>query len=103
MDHTLIRGQSLYDGEQYLKDEPAALLIAGERILCLGREALAAADADVNVIDCPGQTLMPGMIDCHNHLSLDPELPNYLLGMNDPLPELTLRAVQTMKSIEDVL
>ncbi len=97
MDHTLIRGQSLYDGEKYLKDEPAALLIAGERILSLGREALAAADADVKVIDCPGQTLMPGMIDCHNHLSLDPELPNYLLCMNDPLPELTLRAVQTME------
>ena len=98
MGHTLIRGQALYNGEQYLKDEPAALLISGERILSLGREALAATDADVNVIECPGQTLMPGMIDCHNHLSLDPRLPDYLLGMNDPLPELTLRAVQTMEA-----
>jgi len=97
VDHTLIRGQSLYDGEKYLKDEPAALLISGDRILSLGREALTAADEAVTVIDCSGQTLMPGMIDCHNHLSLDPSLPNYLLGMNDPLPELTLRAVQTMR------
>lgn len=27
---------------------------------------------------------LPGLIDCHNHLSLDPTLDNYLHRMNDP-------------------
>jgi imidazolonepropionase-like amidohydrolase len=93
----LIRGQALYDGDKFLKDAPAALLMSGERILSLGREAEAAADRAVEVIECPGQTLMPGMIDCHNHLSLDPCLPDYLLRMNDPLPQLTIRAVRSME------
>jgi imidazolonepropionase-like amidohydrolase len=39
---------------------------------------------------------MPGLIDCHNHLSLDPTLDNYLYRMNDSIPELTLRASTTM-------
>ncbi|MCB2145292.1 MAG: amidohydrolase family protein [Deltaproteobacteria bacterium] len=97
MDTKLIRGKTLYDGEKYLKGEPATLMIAGDRILSVGRDAEDAADQAGSVIDCSGQTLMPGMIDCHNHLSLDPGLPDYLLRMNDPLPELTLRAVHTME------
>ena len=47
-------------------------------------------------MDCTGQTLLPGLIDCHNHLSLDPTLDNYLLRMTDSIPELTLRALKTM-------
>lgn len=97
MERLLVRGQALYDGEGYLKDAPASLLVSGGRILGLGRDAEAAAGPEVAVLECPGQTLMPGLIDCHNHLSLDPTLPDYLLRMNDPLPELTLRAVPLMK------
>ena len=40
-----------------------------------------------SVLDCGGQTLLPGLIDCHNHLSLDPRLENYLYRMNDPIPD----------------
>lgn len=97
MDTKLVRGRALFDGEGYLKDAPATLLVSGGRILALGRDAEAAAGPEVRVLDCPGQTLMPGLIDCHNHLSLDPSLPDYLLRMNDPVPELTLRAVPLME------
>jgi len=51
----------------------------------------------LEVWDFGDQTLLPGLIDCHNHLSLDPTLDNYLYRMNDPLPELTIRAVSSMK------
>ena len=49
------------------------------------------------MLDCCDQTLLPGLIDCHNHLSLDPRLENYLYRMEDPIPALTLRACETMK------
>ncbi|MCF8106417.1 MAG: amidohydrolase family protein [Desulfohalobiaceae bacterium] len=98
MDRKLIKGGNLYAGQRYLSDQPAAVFVVDERIEALGQEALNAAESDdVQVFDCPDQTLMPGLIDCHTHLSLDPDLPDYLLRMQDPIPELTLRAVQTMK------
>ena len=93
----LLKGRALHDGDDCLRGEPAAVLIEGERILALGKRAVESAPSGVKVLDCPGQTLMPGMIDCHNHLSLDPALPDYLLRMRDSVPELTLRAVRTMR------
>ena len=77
--------------------EGGAVLIEGDKISAVGKKADFTVDADTEVIDCAGQVLMPGLIDCHNHLSLDTRLKDHLLRMNDPLPELTLRAVETMK------
>jgi imidazolonepropionase-like amidohydrolase len=96
MGKTLVRGSSLIDGTGGPAIEPPALLIDGGRIEALGREAEGRASEADRLIDCQGQTLLPGLIDCHNHLSLDPTLPNYLYRMNDSLPELTLRAVVNM-------
>jgi len=74
-----------------------AVLIENDQISAVGKSADFTVDTDTEVIDCSGQVLMPGLIDCHNHLSLDTRLKDHLLRMNDPLPELTLRAVETMK------
>jgi imidazolonepropionase-like amidohydrolase len=41
-------------------------------------------------------TLMPGLIDSHTHLSMDPTMENYLDHMDDPVTELMLRAVAMM-------
>jgi imidazolonepropionase-like amidohydrolase len=96
MKKILIKGAALFLGVGDCLTQPAAVLICDGRIEAAGREAeRQAADAD-EVIACKGQTLLPGLIDCHNHLSLDPTLDNYLFRMNDPVPELTIRAVRTM-------
>ena len=76
--------------------EGGAVLIENDQISAVGKFADFTVDADTEVIDCTGQVLMPGLIDCHNHLSLDTRLENYLLRMKDSIPELTLRAVETM-------
>lgn len=68
----------------------------GERILAVGREEAMDTAGVVQTVNCGDQTLLPGLIDCHNHLSLDPTLDNYLYRMNDSIPELTLRATTTM-------
>ncbi|UCD82860.1 MAG: amidohydrolase family protein, partial [Desulfobacterales bacterium] len=96
MKKILIKGTALFLGTEDCLTQPAAVLIRNGRIEAAGLEAeRREADAD-EVIECQGQTLLPGLIDCHNHLSLDPTLDNYLFRMKDPIPELTIRAVQTM-------
>jgi imidazolonepropionase-like amidohydrolase len=96
MKETLIKGGLVIDGKGNPPIERGAILLEGERILGVGKEEEFKGKANIHVHDCSDQTLLPGLIDCHNHLSLDPTLDNYLYRMNDSIPELTLRATATM-------
>ncbi len=97
MGKTLMKGGLVIGGTGRPPIDKGAILIDGERIIRLGKEEEVKERADVHVLDCSDQTLLPGLIDCHNHLSLDPRLENYLYRMADPIPTLTLRAWETMK------
>jgi len=94
---TLIKGRLVIDGMGNPPIERGAILVEGERILRVGKEEEFKGEANIHVLDCSDQTLLPGLIDCHNHLSLDPRLDNYLYRMADPIPALTLRACESMK------
>jgi imidazolonepropionase-like amidohydrolase len=48
------------------------VLVEGDRITAVGPEATVRAPAGAAVIDLPGATLMPGMMDLHSHLLLHP-------------------------------
>jgi imidazolonepropionase-like amidohydrolase len=50
-----------------------AVLIAGGRIIKVGPADQIAPPAGVMVIDLGAATLLPGLIDCHVHLTSDPE------------------------------
>lgn len=49
-----------------------AVLVDGERIKAVGPASAIAAPADAEVIELPGQTLIPGLMDIHSHLLLHP-------------------------------
>jgi imidazolonepropionase-like amidohydrolase len=93
---TLIRGGLVIDGTGAPPIDKGVILIEGQRIIGVGKEEEFREKVDVHVLDCSDQTLLPGLIDCHNHLSLDPTLEDYLYRMNDSIPELTLRATTSM-------
>lgn len=52
---------------------------------------------DYELIDYGNSVLMPGFIDCHNHLALDARLENHLIKMNDPEFNHIMRALITME------
>jgi imidazolonepropionase-like amidohydrolase len=62
---------------KYVADH--GVLIEGERIKAVGpAAALAGQNKDVKLIDLGSATLLPGLIDCHTHVTFD----TYHLGYN---------------------
>lgn len=57
-----------------------------------------AADlGDGDVVDLGARTLMPGMIECHNHVCMDARLPGHLEMMNGNECELTVTGVKALR------
>ena len=72
-----IRAARLLDVKTGAFIEDAVVLIKGERIAAVGAGLL--IPSGTNVIDLGSVTLMPGLIDCHNHLMMrfGPDEPYY--------------------------
>lgn len=63
---TAVRAAWLFDGDSGALTPDPTVLLDGDRILGLGPPP-----ADTTVIDLPGATLMPGLVDPHVHLAFD--------------------------------
>jgi len=65
------------------------IVIEGDRIASVGDAADTAIPADANVVDLSAQTVLPGLIDMHDHLTADARFHGYSsLGIS--LPRETL-------------
>lgn len=65
-----------------LKDQ--TIVITGERITSVGPSASARIPAGAQVIDLSSQTVLPGLIDMHTHLTANAYLGGYnALGVSD--------------------
>ena len=69
---TLLTPARVWDGTEASPKEGWAVLVRGDRIEAVGPRAQITAPADAKVIDLPGTTLIPGMIEAHSHLLLHP-------------------------------
>ena len=54
-----------------------AIVIKDDKILSVGTAAALAAPADARKIDLPGQTILPGLIDMHTHITSRPDKAGY--------------------------
>ena len=73
MDRFALAPAAIFDGERLRKAH--AVVVEGERVV--GVEAVGALPEGMEVRQLPGCTLLPGLIDCHVHLS-DWMLPGFL-------------------------
>src|SRR4029077_14532245 len=74
---TLVKAGRLLDPRTGNVLSPAAVLIEGDRIKEVGSPPKVQADApaDVETIDLGAATLLPGLIDSHTHLLVNPTVP----------------------------
>jgi imidazolonepropionase-like amidohydrolase len=70
--HTLIRPERVFDAATGQVRSGWAVLVAGERIQSVGPVEDVQAPRAARVVDLPGATLLPGLIDAHSHLFLHP-------------------------------
>lgn len=68
----LLRPAHVFDGESAQQHENWVVLVRGEKIEAAGPAADVKAPANAKIIDLPGTTLMPGLIEAHSHILLHP-------------------------------
>ena len=70
-DFTLLTGAILIDGNGNSPVENGAILVKDEEIKAIGhRDSISIPEhANVTTINYPNQTILPGLIDCHVHLT----------------------------------
>jgi len=68
----LLKPAHTFDGESGQLHDNWVVLVRGNKIDAVGPANEVKAPADAKVIDLPGMTLMPGLIDAHSHILLHP-------------------------------
>ncbi|HEY7889852.1 MAG TPA: amidohydrolase family protein [Steroidobacteraceae bacterium] len=91
----LLKADRVFDAAGEHARSGWAVLVHGDKIAAVGPADQIHAPSDAQVIDMPGTTLMPGMIDAHSHIFLHPY--NETLWndqvLKEPLPYRTIEAV----------
>ncbi len=93
-------GANLIDGTGGPVVSDSTVLIDGERIVQTGPRQRVDLPRDTEVIDVSGMTLMPGMIDCHDHLASKDYGLASRMGFDAPL---SLQHLRTAKVLEQTL
>jgi imidazolonepropionase-like amidohydrolase len=68
----LLKPAHVFDGESAQLHDGWVVLVRGEKIEAVGPANEIKAPADAKVIELPGMTLMPGLIEAHSHVLLHP-------------------------------
>jgi imidazolonepropionase-like amidohydrolase len=96
---TLLRPARVFDGDQL--HEGWAVRVRGDRIEAAGPVASLDA-AGAKVVDLPGTTLLPGLVEGHSHILLHPY--NETIWNDQVLKEgLALRAARAVNHLRDTL
>jgi imidazolonepropionase-like amidohydrolase len=82
--HVLVHAGKLLDVKtgKVLSDQ--TLLIEGGKIVSVGPGAQIKAPADATLINLPSATVLPGLIDAHTHLTMDPNFGYERLAISVP-------------------
>ena len=68
----LLKPAHIFDGDSAQLHDGWVVVVRGEKIEAVGSASDIKAPAGAQVIELPGMTLMPGLIDAHSHVLLHP-------------------------------
>jgi imidazolonepropionase-like amidohydrolase len=96
----LLIGATLIDGTGTPPQRDAAVLVNGGQIEAVGTRQTVARPPGAEVIDVSGMTLLPGLIDCHDHLASHSYAFAHRWGLDQPQ---STRHVRTAMVIQQTL
>ena len=98
----LLKADRVFDARSERTHAGWAVLVQGDKIAAVGPAERIEAPADARVVDMPGTTLLPGLIDAHSHIFLHPY--NETLWNNQVLNEtLPYRTIEAVNHVHDTL
>ncbi|HKX03019.1 MAG TPA: amidohydrolase family protein, partial [Methylomirabilota bacterium] len=92
----VLTGATLIDGTGGAPVPDAAVVIEGDRISAVGPRAGLGWPADAEVIDASGRTLIPGLIDAHDHLASHGYGLATRFGLDEPASTAHLRTARVL-------
>ncbi|HEU0157354.1 MAG TPA: amidohydrolase family protein, partial [Stellaceae bacterium] len=90
----VLKGGRLIDGTGAGPVGDAAVVIGGERIEAVGAGGW---PQDAEIIDVSGMTVLPGLIDTHDHLAMHSYGLAHRWGIDEPQTTRTLRTAQVLR------
>src|SRR5262245_61096511 len=95
----VLRGGTLIDGTGAAPVRDATIVLHDGRIESVATGA-GSWPADAEVLDVTGQTILPGLIDCHDHLAFHSYDLAHRWGLDEPS---STRSLRTARAIERTL
>ncbi len=98
----LLRADRVFDAVDGKTHDGWAVLVKGERIAAVAPAAQIAVPPQTKIVDLPGTTLLPGLMDIHSHIFLHPY--NETLWNDQVLKEpLAYRTIKATIHVRDTL
>ncbi len=92
----VLTGATLVDGTGAAPVPDAAVVIDGDRIIAAGPRAALSWPADAEVVDARGRTVIPGLIDAHDHLASHGYGLATRFGLDEPASTAHLRTARAL-------
>ena len=94
---TAIKARWLWEGTGREAIRDGVVLVDGKRIAAVGPADAIEIPQDAEVIERPGEFLMPGLINAHTHITIIPGLGNQTGQMKQPIEQQALRGVGNLR------
>src|SRR6202048_100989 len=93
----VLKGGRLIDGTGGAPVSGATFLIRDERIEAVATSPAGEWPQDAEIIDVSGMTILPGLIDCHDHMAMHGYDLARRWGIHEPQSPRTLRTAQVLE------
>lgn len=92
---TLYKGFTLIDGTGETPIENAYLIVEDKKIVKVGKASELESNKELKVVDLSGKVVMPGLINSHVHINLEPVGDPF--GVNKSDAAITLKSTESLK------
>jgi imidazolonepropionase-like amidohydrolase len=93
----LLRNVTVLDGTGAPPVPDQAVVVEGRRIAWIGPDGSAPSTTPETVVDGGGRTVLPGLVNCHVHLTADGAPDLFAQAAGDTVPLATLRAAHSAR------